>query len=121
MQAYLWLNKSPLTRNYSICGLNHITAADYIGLFKEIILSSLNPEDTIIGCDGIVVEIDETKLIKNNINKEDGWMFGGVEKTQEKNIFLVKINDRKADTLIDEIKKHIKVGSVIHSDMWKGY
>ena len=38
-----------------------------------------------------------------------------------KKIFLVRVKDRKSSTLIQEIKKHIKTGSIIYSDMWKGY
>ena len=119
--AYLWLNNLSLTKIYENSGLNHITGAAYISLFKEIILSSLEQEDTQIGGNGIVVEIDETKLSKNTTNNEDIWIFCGVERTQEKKIFLVHINDRKSTTLSDEITKHIKIGSIIYSDMWKGY
>ena len=47
--------------------------------------------------------------------------FGGVERTPEKKVFLVHIRDRKSSTLIHEIRNHIKIGSIIYSDMWKGY
>ena len=119
--AYLWLNKLPLTKIYETSGLNHITGADYISLFKEIILSTLESEYNIIGGDGIVVEIDETKISKKTTNKEDIWIFGGIERTQEKKIFLIRVKDRKSTTLSEEIIKYIKSGSIINSDMWKGY
>jgi transposase-like protein len=102
-------------------GLNHITASGYINLFKEIILSSLDSEDTIIGGDEIVVEIDESKFGKINKNKDELWIFGGIERTPEKKIFLVHVKDRTSSTLINKIQKHIRVGSIIYSDMWKGY
>ena len=110
--AYLWINKSPLTKINNMSGLNHITVSYYVNLFKEIIISSLDPEDTIIGGDGVVVEIDETKFGKTN-NKEEIWIFGGVERTLEKKMFLIHIKDRKSPTLMNEIKKHINIGSII--------
>ena len=68
--AYFWINKSPLTKIYKMFGLHHNTGGNFINLFKEIIVASLYPDDTIIGGNGIVVEIDESKIIKTKKNME---------------------------------------------------
>jgi hypothetical protein len=47
--------------------------------------------------------------------------FGGVERTHERKFFSVRVPDRSAITLIDLIVKHIRPGSIIHSDCWAAY
>ena len=85
--AYLWINKSPLTKINNMSGLNHITVSYYVNLFKEIIISSLDPEDTIIGGDGVVVEIDETKFVKINNNNKEIWIFWELNEVWRKGCF----------------------------------
>lgn len=48
-------------------------------------------------------------------------MIGGVERTKERKIFLVRINDRSAETLLAVINEHVLPGSIVHTDMWKSY
>ena len=74
--VYLWINKSPLTKIYIMAGLHHNTGGAFINLFKEIIVASLDPDDTIIGGNGIVVEIDESKISKTKNNVEEHLIFG---------------------------------------------
>ena len=48
------------------------------------------------------------------------WVFGGVERDTG-NCFLVPVEDRKADTLIDLIRQWIRPRTIIYSDCWAGY
>ena len=52
---------------------------------------------------------------------EGVWIFGGIERTEKKKLFLVKVKDRKESTLLELIKKHVKPGSHIVTDGWRGY
>ncbi|CEF63951.1 Transposase, ISXO2-like domain-containing protein [Strongyloides ratti] len=49
------------------------------------------------------------------------WVVGGVEKTEERRVFAVPVEKRDSETLLDVIKKHVKPGSIIHTDLWRGY
>ncbi len=48
------------------------------------------------------------------------WVFGGVERDSGK-CFLIPVEDRTANTLIEAILKWIKPNTVIYSDCWKSY
>ena len=55
---------------------------------------------------------------KNNV-----WLFGGVERGNNGNCFLVPLEgqQRNATTLLPLIQQHIKPGTEIHSDSWAAY
>lgn len=60
--AHLWLNRVRTTSAMGITGHNSETVAAYYRHFRQLAADMLLVEDQIIGGDGIVVEIDETKL-----------------------------------------------------------
>ena len=78
-----------------------------------------------IGGPGIVVEIDESKFGKVKYHRghkvEGVWVFGLVERTEKRKIFLIKVDDRKKATLESILKKYVHKESIIHSDCWKAY
>ena len=84
-------------------------------------------EDTLtpIGGDGAVVKIDESKFGKRKYHKGhrvDGvWVIGGIERGNPKNMFAVTVINRSDDILLDVIKKYVKEGSVVYTDLWKAY
>ena len=86
---------------------------------------SLTKRDTVIGGNGIIVQIDECKFGKRKYNQghvvEGIWILGGVELTNEKKVFLIEVPDRSADTLTTLILQHVLPGSIIYTDEWKGY
>jgi transposase-like protein len=78
-----------------------------------------------IGGPGVIVELDESKFGRRKYNRgkavEGIWIFGMVEKTQERKIIMLPIHDRSAETLQRLITKYIHPESIIYSDMWGGY
>jgi transposase-like protein len=52
---------------------------------------------------------------------EGVWIVAGVERTRERRVFLVKVERRDAATLIDIIQQHVRAGSIVHTDLWRGY
>lgn len=78
-----------------------------------------------VGGPGIIVEIDESKIAKRKYHKghhvEGAWVFGGIERTEQKKVFITEVADRTAETLLDAISRFIRPGSIIYSDMWRGY
>ena len=83
-------------------------------------------QQTPIGGEGKIVEIDETLICRRKYNRGrelcQVWVFGGIER-ETKKLFLVPLIDqrRDADTLIPLIKKYILPGTIIISDSWKAY
>lgn len=82
-------------------------------------------EQVQIGGNGVIVEIDETKLGKRKYHRghrvEGVWVLVGVERTVEKKIFCIELPDRTAETLKRIIGMFVLSGSIIHTDGWAAY
>lgn len=48
-------------------------------------------------------------------------MVVGVERTVERRVFVVAVDTRDSDTLQKVIHDHVRSGSIIYTDRWKGY
>lgn len=123
--GYFWLCGATSSMTEMYLGLHDKTIASYYTYFRELVADSLNAQDFQIGGQNIVVQIDESKFGLRKYNRghrvEGVWIFGGVEITQERKVFLVPVPDRNQNTLLQLIERHILPGSIIYSDMWKGY
>jgi transposase-like protein len=123
--GYLWLGGSCRDEIMRYTGHSPNTVTAYLKYYRELVSSSLNNEDTMIGGEGVVVELDESKFGKRKYNRghrvEGVWVLGGVERTVERQIFVEIVADRSAQTLLEVIARHVKPGSIIHTDLWKGY
>ena len=123
--AYFWLSRVPMTSCIEMTGTSSHTCCDFAAHFRQLVADSLETEDCIIGGPGIVVEIDESKIAKRKYNRghhiEGAWVFGGIERTEEKKVFITHVADRSAKTLLEAIQKFVRPGSIIYSDMWRGY
>ena len=123
--AYLWLAKSTVSSIILQTGHSSRTVTNYIEHLRQLVGSTLSPIKERIGGHGVIVEMDETKMGKRKYNRghlvEGVWIFGGIERTPEKKVFLVEVPDRTALTLLKYIKRYVKPGSVIHTDLFKSY
>jgi len=123
--AYLWLNRNTQTQamNESGCSSNTVTA--FYSHFRSLVATTLDDEDAQIGGPGVIVEIDETKLGKRKYNRGhrvDGvWILVGVEKIDVRKVFMRRIENRSQTTLNSIIHKYVLPGSIVYTDMWKGY
>ena len=54
------------------------------------------------------------------MDQQAGWVFGGICRSTIE-FFMVRVPNRKAETLLPIIHKHIRPGSYIMSDKWKSY
>ncbi|CAG8652891.1 14765_t:CDS:2, partial [Racocetra fulgida] len=86
-------------------------------LFRNIVTASLVKDDKKIGGEGTIVEIDESKFRSG----EKWWILGIVERTKLRKCFFKMVKDRNAHILKRLIKTHVKPGSTIYTDSWKGY
>ena len=123
--GYLWLCKVPSASMQIITGHSTHTISDFRRFYMQLVAETLDDEDMTIGGEGIVVQIDETKLGKRKYHRGhrvDGvWVLVGVEKTEQRRVFVESVQSRDAETLREVISRHVAPGSIIHTDMWRGY
>jgi hypothetical protein len=85
------------------------TIAAYYDMFRNLVSDSLDDEDCQIGGEGVVVEIDETKMGKRKYKRghrvEGVWIVGGVERTPERRVFLVAVENRNAETVTIDLPR----------------
>jgi transposase-like protein len=123
--VYLWSKKVEVMKIVELLGLNYRTVRRLLDRVHYIIGAMLEEQHTMIGGPGIIVEIDESKFGKRKYNRGhqvDGvWIVGGVERTAERRVFLVKVLRRSMEVLSDVITRNVLPGSIIYTDMWRGY
>lgn len=79
-----------------------------------------------IGGENIIVQIDETCLVKNKYHQgrilsNQKWIFAGVVLGDHSKCFFEYVVRRNEETLLDVIRRKILPGTIIMSDMWGGY
>jgi len=119
-----------------LCGCSHSTIAimtghstktitHFLAEFRQLFSDSIQESACVIGGENIIVEIDECKISKRKFNVghyvEGAWVVGGVERTQERRLFLVRVERRDAESLENVISTYVRPGSIIHTDCWRGY
>lgn len=123
--AYFWLCSGTSLSSEMYFGFSDKTIASYFKYFRELVADSLDDNNFRIGGQNVVVQIDESKFGLRKYHRGhrvDGvWVFGGVEMTSERKVFLVSVPDRSEETLLMFIERHVIPGSIIYSDMWRGY
>lgn len=106
------------------------SSTDWRSFCSEVTEFWFDNQERIGGVD-VSVEIDETLITKRKYNRgralQQVWLFGGIERISKKR-FIVPLIDgeikpipRNKETLISLIKKFIRPGSTIYSDLWKAY
>lgn len=104
------------------------TIADWLSYCREVCeLWAENHNREMIGGEGKIVEIDETKIGRRKYNRgrliEGCWILGMIEREGVKN-FRLEIcpnNKRDAATLLPIIMKFVRPGTTIITDEWKSY
>jgi len=125
--GYLWLTKVEATKIVEMTGFHHNTVKLWTDRFREAITMDIQAfgDENMIGGDEVIVEIDESKFGKRKYHRghkvEGVWVVGGRERTEERRMFAVIVDDRSAATLLDVITKYVRPGSIIYTDCWKGY
>lgn len=123
--AYHWLNKSTQTQTMNATGCTSKTVTAFYSHFRSLVSTMLDEDNSKIGGEGIIVEIDETKMGKRKYHRGhrvDGvWLLVGVELTEQRRSFVRRVETRDATTLETIIAQYVLDGSIIHTDMWRGY
>ena len=79
--GYQWLHKTPTVEIVRMTGHSSRTVCNFQKHFRNLVASDLSESSTLIGGEGIIVEIDESKLGKRKYNRghpvEGVWVVGG--------------------------------------------
>lgn len=118
--AYFWLCRLNHTMIFNVTGHPPNTVVKYMRLFRELVIRTLHDDDQVIGGHRIVVEVDESKFQKSRDDKGI-WIVGGIERTNERKCFFKVVEQRDSKTIKDIISKHVRPGSTVFTDSWKGY
>jgi transposase-like protein len=131
---YEFLKKTPSTVLSSSLEIDRKTITKYNRLFRIYLKDKqIYNKSKKIGGRNEIVEIDETKIAKRKYHKghrvEGAWIIGGIQRSrlknkvenENKNIFLVPIEERNIENINEIIKKYVKKGTTIYTDCWKGY
>ena len=102
-------------------------------MFRRCIVYFLSDQegpDAELGGEGVTVEIDESSFKKKKKygkgkTRKDRWVFGIIERDKKKRGFgrkkLFAVPNRRRQTLLSIILKHVKAGTRIISDNWAAY
>lgn len=122
---YLWVHGTEQKTIHHELGTASHTDVDFASFCREVCEVRMIEASERIGGPGKVVEIDESKFAKRKYNVghrvTGGWVFGGRERDDKCKVFMVPVEDRKAETLLAIIQHWIAPGSIIWSDCWKSY
>lgn len=66
----------------------------------------------------IVVEIDESELVRLDQNGETAWVIGGIECSDKVNCFVALVRQRDDATLRKVISHHVEPNSIIRTEQW---
>ena len=120
-----WMNRDSVSSIAFNSNISRKTISILINELSKIIVPKYNSNYSKIGGKNIIVEVDESKFGKRKYHKghrvEGVWIFGMVERTKERRIHLIAVEDRTALTLNAELKAKVHEDSIIYSDCWKGY
>lgn len=111
------------------CLNSSATIVNWKAYFRDLCMNWVeNRPFNKIGGLGMTVEIDESMIFKRKnrvgrllVNEENNnWLFGGYcRETRE--IFIVSVRNRSAETLLQAIVNNINIGTRIISDSWRSY
>ncbi|XP_066253403.1 uncharacterized protein [Euwallacea similis] len=103
---------------------NSNTVVKWSSYCREVYIQWVLKNSEKIGGVGKIVEIDEAKFGKRKFNRgrriQGKWIFGGFER-DTKRVFLVPVENRTSQTLLQIIKEWIPPGTTIVSDCWRAY
>jgi transposase-like protein len=123
--ARCWLKRESRDEAVKSSLLNKETITTWYTTFNTLVHRAASKEVRLIGGPGIVVEIDEMKLGQRKYNRghkvEGAWIVNGVERTSERRKFSVHVEHRDSETLHAVVRKHVKPGSIVYTDCWRGY
>ena len=125
---YCWLHGMTINKTCNELDLSQKTVMDYFCFCRDVCYVICTNSSEPIGGPGKTVELDESYITITRFNKErvlrkeleQIWIFGGIE-TESKKFFIVRLEHRNKDTLVNLMKDFILPGSKVSAGGWKSY
>ena len=123
---YCWSIGMSVSTAKIMIGISETTVVDCFNFLREECatkLISLPQVDKQLGGPGVIVEVDESVLVKKKYHRgawkaqHQQWLFGMYDR--EAHVGWIEYVD--ANTLLPIIHRVIRPGSIIHSDGWAAY
>lgn len=102
------------------------TVLKYFKMLREACVEKIHNENIVLGGENVEIEIDESHLFRRKYNRgrvlafQQIWVFGIIERISKK-VYLKRVERRDANTLNSVIISHVRQGSTIYGDGWRGY
>ncbi|KAA8494659.1 putative transposase-like protein [Porphyridium purpureum] len=123
--VFLWLHCLCATQISELTGLARSSVRSILVHVRQCMVEYNAMHEAPIGGQDVIVEIDESKFGKRKYHRGhrvDGvWVLAGVERTEERRLFMTVVPNRTTRTLIPIIQQRVHPGSIIHTDCWKSY
>lgn len=120
-----FLHNMPITNIIEVTGIQSESVVAWTSYVRQLLGDNVHMESVQIGGPGVIVEVDETKMGKRKYNRghhvEGVWVIAGVERTPDRNFFLVEVINRNTDTIKTILSTHVLPGSIIYTDCWSSY
>ncbi|KAH7815518.1 putative ISXO2-like transposase domain [Monocercomonoides exilis] len=109
-----------------LVGISRDTVSYWASVSRTAAVNTVAKMDLILGGSECIVEIDEAVLRKRKFkkgrDKQQIWIFGMVERKTDRNqgkCLIVRVENRKKETLIPIIEKFVKKQTTVYSDEWR--
>ncbi|XP_032685602.1 uncharacterized protein LOC116850894 [Odontomachus brunneus] len=106
------------------CNISIVIAVDWTNFCRKLMAQWIYDNDVQLGGSNKIVKINEVKIGHRKYHKghliTGQWIFGRIER-ETKKFFIISVKNRKSETLIPIIRRHIAPGSIIYSDSWRIY
>ncbi|KAJ4427111.1 hypothetical protein ANN_24726 [Periplaneta americana] len=127
MLLWLWCCCIRVRVISNIVNISKNTILQHTRYFRDICswkLLQLPASDFQFGGPGRIVQIDESVITKRKLEVgrvvPQKWIFGIYDVVEKKGI-IIYVQNRRAATLMKKILEHVKPGSEIWTDEWRGY
>ena len=124
---YEWARRSTLSSIEFELQISEPTACTLAKFCRDIIMFYFHVLqcDEMIGGIGQTLELDETLVVhrKYNVGRvvRQQWLFGGIIRGSNSQGFLELVPDRRARTLEGVIRRRVRLGTTVMTDIWGGY
>ncbi|KAG0419590.1 hypothetical protein EQH57_0469 [Dictyocoela roeselum] len=122
---FYWVNNMDINIISAIIGISENTTREIIVTLSCIYKSKFESDYLKLGGIGKIVECDESKFGKRKNNKGkvvDGvWVFGIVERSSKRKIYLSTIKNKKSPELLQIIYKKVFFGTSVYTDCFQSY
>ena len=127
MIIYEWSRDTSVKSVVFEYGVSKVTVVDWFRFLRDVCFDyfAYMEQSRKIGGVGYTVEVDETVAVRRKYNVgrvvPTVWLVGGIVRGSSFGAFLEIVENRSEIVLTELLKRNIAPGTVVMTDLWKGY